>query len=141
MIEITPSLSLEESEIRLDFIRASGPGGQNVNKVATSVQLRFNTLTPSLPEDVRLRLLRLAGKRVNEQGVLIIEASRYRTQEQNRQDAMDRLLALLRQAVQKPKLRRKTRPSLGAKKRRLEAKRRIGEKKRLRSRIFGGGTE
>ena len=141
MIEITPSLSLEESEIRLDFIRASGPGGQNVNKVATSVQLRFNTLTPSLPEDVRLRLLRLAGKRVNEQGVLIIEASRYRTQGQNRQDAMDRLLALLRQAVQKPKLRRKTRPSLGAKKRRLEAKRRIGEKKRLRSRIFGGGTE
>jgi ribosome-associated protein len=92
-------------------------------------------LTISLPEDVRLRLLKLAGKRVNEEGMLIIEASRYRTQEQNRQDAMNRLLALLRQAAQKPKVRRKTLPSPQSKKRRLEAKRRIGEKKRLRSRI------
>jgi ribosome-associated protein len=133
VIEITPLLSLDEDEVKFDFIRASGPGGQNVNKVSTAVQLRFNLKnSASLPEDVRQRLIRLAGKRLSEDGVLLIEARRFRTQAQNRQDALDRLAALIRRAAAKPKLRRPTRPSLASKRRRLESKRRRSEIKKLR---------
>jgi ribosome-associated protein len=133
MIKITPAISIEESEIQESFVRASGPGGQNVNKVATAVQLRFDVKnSPSLPPDIRQRLIRLAGRRVTEEGELIIEAKRFRTQERNRADAMDRLIQLIRQAAQKPKPRCKTNPSLESKRRRLEAKRRRAEIKRLR---------
>jgi ribosome-associated protein len=133
MIQITPAIAIAESEIALEFIRASGPGGQKVNKVATAVQLRFDVRnSSSLPDDVRERLGRLAGKRMTEDGVLIIEARRFRTQERNRQDAIDRLVALIRKAAQKPKPRRKTKPTAQSKRRRLEAKRRQSEKKRLR---------
>lgn len=130
---ITPSISIDESEIQLEFVRSSGPGGQNVNRVATAVQLRFDVRnSPSLPDDARQRLTRIAGKRVTEDGVLIIDARRYRTQERNRQDALDRLVELIRRAARKPKVRRPTRPTAESKRRRLEAKRRRGEKKRLR---------
>jgi ribosome-associated protein len=133
MIQVTPAIALDESELTLEFIRASGPGGQNVNKVATAVQLRFDVAnSPSLTDDVRERLIRLAGRRMTKDGVLIIEARRFRTQEQNQQDAIERLVELVRQAAKKPRVRRKTRPTLASRRRRLEAKRRRSEKKRLR---------
>ena len=133
MISVTSTLVLDESELHETFIRASGPGGQNVNKVATAVQLRFDARrSPSLPDDVRARLLRLAGKRVNAEGVLLIEASRFRTQEQNRAEARARLIALIQQAAIPPKTRRKTKPSRGAKERRLEGKKRRSAVKMLR---------
>lgn len=133
MIEVTPSILIHESEIQFDFIRASGPGGQNVNKVASAVQLRFQVLaSPSLPADVRLRLARLVGRRMNEAGELVIEASRYRTQEQNRQDAVQRLVSWIRRAAEPPKPRKKTRPTAASKQRRLEQKRRRGDIKQLR---------
>jgi ribosome-associated protein len=133
MIRITRDIAIDESEIQQEFIRASGPGGQKVNKTATAVQLRFDVgNSPSLPDDVRQRLVRLAGKRMTEDGVLIIEARRFRSQDRNRQDAIDRLVALIRQAAEKPTVRRKTRPTLASKRHRLENKRRQSEKKRLR---------
>ena len=133
MIQITPTIAIDEREIREEFIRATGPGGQNVNKVATAVQLRFDVAhSSSLPEEVRARLIRLSGRRMTDDGVLILVARRFRTQERNRQDAMDRLIALIRKATQKPKRRRKTRPSLASKERRLDIKRRRSETKRGR---------
>ena len=133
MIRITPSIALDDSEIEESFIRASGPGGQNVNKLSTAVQLRFDVRgSPSLPEGTRLRLMRLAGRRLTQDGVLIITAQRHRTQERNRQDALDRLIALIQEAAIPPIPRRPTRPTLGSKKRRLEAKGRRSEVKRLR---------
>jgi ribosome-associated protein len=133
MIPITSTIVLDEKEIQEEFIRASGPGGQNVNKVATAVQLRFDARhSTSLPEDVRERLMRLAGKRMSADGVLLIEAHQYRTQEQNRADARERLIALIRQAAAKPKTRRKTKPSRAAKQKRLENKKHRGAIKSLR---------
>ena len=123
MIAVTPNISLDESEISETFVRASGPGGQNVNKVSTAVQLRFDVRrSPSLPEPVRLRLEKLAGSRLTKDGVLVISADRYRTQERNRADALDRLLALIRRASEAPKPRRPTRPTAASKERRLKAK-------------------
>ena len=133
MIRITPDIAIRETELKLDFIRSSGPGGQNVNKVATAVQLRFDAVrSPSLPEDVRRRLVRIAGKRVSKEGVLLIDARRFRTQERNRQDAVERLVQWIRRAAEKPKKRIKTRPTLSSRERRLEGKRQRSETKRLR---------
>ena len=132
MIQITPSLSIGEHELTFDHIRASGPGGQNVNKVATAVQLRFDIRASSLPEDVRARLGRLAGKRVTGEGILVIEAKQFRTQEKNREDAVQRLVELLRKAVVKPKKRTKTKPTATSREKRLKSKKARGETKRLR---------
>jgi ribosome-associated protein len=133
MLYATPTIAINENEIQLDFIRASGPGGQHVNKAATAVQLQFDVAhSPSLPEDVRQRLIRLAGSRITDDGVLIINARRFRSQERNRQDAVDRLVALIQKAAEAPKQRRKTKPSAASKKRRLEAKRWRGQTKRRR---------
>jgi ribosome-associated protein len=136
MIQITPTIAINESEIQEEFIRASGPGGQNVNKVATAVQLRFDVLhSPTLPDEVRERLIRLSGRRMTDDGVLILVARRFRTQERNRQDAMNRLIALIRKATEKPKPRRRTRPTLASKERRLDIKRRRSETKRGRQSV------
>lgn len=133
MIHITTDISIDEKEIKMDFIRASGPGGQNVNKVASAVQLRFDVYgSPSLPDDVRKRLILLAGNRINEDGILIIDARRFRTQNRNRQDAIDRLMGLIRKSMIKPKKRLKTKPSAASKRRMLENKRCRSKLKRMR---------
>jgi ribosome-associated protein len=129
MLEITPSLFIDERELTFEFIRASGPGGQNVNKVATSVQLRFDAArSPSLPQEVKSRLMKL----VTSDGVLVIEAKKYRMQEQNRFDAIQRFSELVRKASEKPKPRRKTKPTKSSKEERLKNKRKRGEAKRMR---------
>jgi ribosome-associated protein len=133
MIPVTDTISIDEGELSESFIRGSGPGGQNVNKVATAVQLRFDVRhSPSLPDDVRARLERLAGRRLTGDGVLVITAQRHRTQERNREDALARLIELIRQATERPKPRRPTKPTFASKKRRLEAKSKRSEVKRLR---------
>jgi ribosome-associated protein len=133
MIQITESIAIDEREIQEEFILASGPGGQHVNKAATAVKLRFDVVhSPSLPEDLKDRLIRLAGRRITEQGVIVIDARRFRSQERNRQDARERLAALIRKAAERPKPRRKTQPTAASKKRRLEDKRRRGDIKQIR---------
>ncbi len=136
MIEITPSLQIDERELQIDFVRASGPGGQNVNKVATAAQLRFDVNASSLPEDVRRRLIRLAGNRVTTEGVLLIEARRFRTQEQNREDAVQRFVELVRKALIPPKPRKQTRPTAASKAKRIKSKKLRGDTKRLRNKSF-----
>jgi ribosome-associated protein len=133
LIPINCYLFLDESEIEESFVRASGPGGQNVNKVSSAVQLRFDLSgSRSLPEEVRERLAQLAGRRLTRDGVIVIIAQRYRTQERNRQDALDRLIALIRRAAEPPTPRRPTKPSRAAKEQRLQAKARRATVKRQR---------
>ena len=133
-IRITRKIAIDENELDEHFFHASGPGGQHVNKAATAVQLRFDALhSRALPDDVRQRLIELAGSQMTDEGVLIINAQRYRSQRRNRRDARERLVSLIREAAQKPKRRRKTRPPRASKRRRLREKRRRSEKKRLRS--------
>lgn len=138
MIQVTNNIALDEDEIHEQFVRSSGPGGQNVNKVATAVQLRFDVeRSPNLPEPVRERLKRLAGRRLTGDGVLIIDARRHRTREQNRRDALDRLVVLIRKAAVAPTPRRATRPTAASRRRRLEAKQRRGALKRGRGSVSG----
>jgi ribosome-associated protein len=133
MIQITDTVCINEDEIQLDFMRSSGPGGQNVNKVSTAVQLRFNVNeSNTLTDEIRQRLIRVAGRKMTEDGVLIIKARRFRSQDKNRKDAIERLIELIRKATVKPKPRRKTRPSSAAKERRLSTKKKRGEIKRQR---------
>lgn len=136
MIRIGKNIFVPERELEFHFVRSSGPGGQNVNKVATAVQLRFDAAhSPSLPQDIRERLMALAGKRLNDAGVIIIDARRFRTQERNRRDAVDRLAELLRRAAARPKPRRKTVPGRAAVEHRLAEKRSRSDAKRSRRRV------
>ena len=136
MLEITPTLVIDDSEIEERFVRASGPGGQNVNKVSTAVQLRFDvSRSPSIDEAMRERLRARAGSRMTDDGVLVIDARRHRTQAQNREDARERLVQLLREAATPPRRRRKTRPSAVSKERRIHTKRQRAETKAARGRI------
>lgn len=138
MLEITDTISLKDDEIQVDFVQSSGPGGQNVNKVASKVQLRFDTNSPSLPDDVRARLRIIAKNRIVDNGILLIDAKRYRSQEQNRADAIHRLAELIRKATEKPKARRKTKPTKASIEERLESKRRRSEVKQMRRRLEDG---
>jgi ribosome-associated protein len=134
LIRITDSIAIDEREIDERFVRASGPGGQNVNKVATAVELRFNVVASSLPPDVRQRLIDLAGRRLTSDGILLIDSREHRTQARNREAALARLVALVQHAAIRPKRRRKTRPTAAARDNRLASKRRRGEVKAGRSR-------
>jgi ribosome-associated protein len=133
MIAIVPGVDLDETELQFEFVRASGPGGQNVNKVSSAVRLRFDVVSsPSLPDPVRDRLVRLAGKKINAEGILTLQAQIFRTQDANRREAVDRLVELIRKACEVPKSRRPTRPTAGSRLRRLESKKRRGETKARR---------
>jgi ribosome-associated protein len=132
MLRISRNLSIDENDLEIVFVRASGPGGQNVNKLSTAAQLRFDTCRIALPDDARARLVTLAGQRMTKDSVIVIHAQRFRTQERNRADAIDRLIELLREAMVRPTPRRPTRPTLGSKQRRLEGKKRRGDIKARR---------
>jgi ribosome-associated protein len=133
MIRVTDSISIDDSEIEESFVRSSGPGGQNVNKLSTAVQLRFDVRrSPSLPNDVAVRLMRLAGSRMTKDGVLVLIAQNHRTQERNRAEARDRLVALIQQAAERPKPRRATKPTKASKERRIEGKKRRSDVKAMR---------
>ena len=132
MIEITPSFSIDDNELQFTFVRSSGPGGQNVNKVATAAQLRFDINQSTLPGEVKERLRHIAANKITTEGELIIEAKRFRTQEQNREDALNRLTDLLRRAFEKPKPRRKTKPTAASQQKRLAEKKQRGEIKKYR---------
>jgi len=139
-IQAGPAIRLDEDELTFRFVRASGPGGQNVNKVATAVELRFDAAaSPALPEDVRARLMRLAGRRLTREGEIVLFADRFRTQERNRQDAIARLVALIVRAAERPKPRKATRPTLASKRKRLEDKKKRSEIKAHRR--PGGGPD
>lgn len=132
MLRVSRDIVIDENDIDIAFVRASGPGGQNVNKLSTAAQLRFDIRHVALAEDTRARLVALAGQRMNKDGVIVIHAQRFRTQERNRADAIDRLLELFREAAVRPKPRRATRPTLGSKTRRLEGKKRRSDIKAKR---------
>jgi len=132
MLEITPHIAIADSEVEERFVRASGPGGQNVNKVATAVELRFDVRASSLPEEVKARMLTLAGNRITADGVLLIDSREYRTQGKNRDAARERLVSLIRQAAKRPARRRKTRPTAAAREQRMTAKKRRAVVKALR---------
>ncbi|MGX9390112.1 alternative ribosome rescue aminoacyl-tRNA hydrolase ArfB [Nitrobacteraceae bacterium UC4446_H13] len=134
MLRITRDIALHEDDIEIGFVRASGPGGQNVNKLATAAQLRFDTTRLQLPDDTRARLVRIAGQRMTKDGVIVIHAQRFRTQERNRADAIDRLVEMLREAAIRPVPRRATKPTLGSKLRRLDGKKRRADVKAKRGR-------
>jgi ribosome-associated protein len=132
MLEITSSLKIDERELQFDFVRASGPGGQNVNKVATAAQLRFDVQASSLPDEVKTRLISLAGKRMTNEGILVIEAKKFRTQDQNREEAVDRFVTLVQKAAVRPKSRKKTKPTQVSREERLKEKKWRGEIKKIR---------
>jgi ribosome-associated protein len=135
-LHVTPNVSIDDAELDERFVRASGPGGQNVNKVATAVQLRFDVnRSRALTDDVRARLRAIAGGRLTSEGVLVIDARAHRTQAQNREDARERLAVLIRRALERPKRRRKTRPTAGSKQQRLQSKKRRADTKRGRGRV------
>ena len=136
MIRVTDTISIPEEELEESFVRSSGPGGQNVNKLSTAVQLRFDVRrSPSLPNDVAIRLIRIAGKRMTKDGVLILIAQNHRTQERNRADAQDRLLALIREAAVRPQVRRATKPTKASQKRRVEGKKIRSSVKSMRGKV------